>query len=75
MRFSTLLALSSLLLTPAQSIDWRTFKAHGVNLGGWLVQGSNIDRAFWAQYGGSASDEWTLCQNLGSQCGPVLEHR
>lgn len=26
-------------------------------------------------YGGSASDEWTLCENLGSQCGPVLEER
>ena len=74
MRLSSLLALTSLVAC-ANSIDWRTFKAHGVNLGGWLVQESNIDSAFWAQYGGNASDEWTVCQNLGSRCGPVLEHR
>ena len=79
MRFYTLLAaLSSIipsLAVHANYVDWRSFKAHGVNLGGWLVQESNIDSAFWAKYGGSADDEWGLCQQLGSQCGPVLERR
>ncbi|KAI5254589.1 endo-beta-1,3-glucanase, partial [Aureobasidium subglaciale] len=44
-------------------------------LGGWLVQESTIDTAFWSQYSGGAPDEWGLCVNLGSQCGPVLEKR
>lgn len=56
-------------------LDWRTFHGHGVNLGGWLVQESTIDTAWWHKYSHGASDEWTLCANLGSQCGPVLEHR
>lgn len=60
---------------PSGYIDWRSFKADGVNLGGWLVQESTIDTEFWAKYSGGADDEWGLCNNLGSQCGPVLEHR
>ncbi|KAK4249280.1 hypothetical protein C7999DRAFT_30335, partial [Corynascus novoguineensis] len=28
-----------------------------------------------AQYGGNARDEWELCVNLGSRCGPTLEQR
>lgn len=56
-------------------LDWRSFKAHGVNLGGWLEQEPNIDTSFWAHYGHNCPDEWTLCQQLGSQCGPVLENR
>ncbi|PYH92103.1 glycoside hydrolase [Aspergillus ellipticus CBS 707.79] len=56
-------------------VDWRTFKANGVNLGGWFEQESTIDSYFWDKYSGGASDEWGLCMHLGSQCGPVLEHR
>lgn len=56
-------------------IDWRTFKANGVNLGGWLVQEYFIDTAWWDANSGGASDEWGLCAHLGSQCGPVLEKR
>ncbi|PLB43997.1 putative glucan 1,3-beta-glucosidase precursor [Aspergillus steynii IBT 23096] len=56
-------------------VDWRTFKAEGVNLGGWLCQESTIDSEFWGKYSGGASDEWGLCKHLGPQCGPVLEHR
>lgn len=56
-------------------VNWSTFHATGVNLGGWLVQEDTIDSAFWSKYGGNATDEWTLCANLGSQCGPVLERR
>ncbi|PWY83264.1 glycoside hydrolase [Aspergillus sclerotioniger CBS 115572] len=70
-------ALAAPLTTPQKSayIDWRTFQANGVNLGGWLEQESTIDSHFWATYSGGASDEWGLCMHLGSQCGPVLEHR
>lgn len=77
MRLSTLLAaLASLTPIHAKYIDWRTFKGHGVNLGGWLVQETSIDQAFWNKYANAnVSDEWTLCQNLGARCGPVLEHR
>lgn len=82
MMFSTLTAsllaslISTALAVPTASyVNWKTFKATGVNLGGWLEQESTIDSAFWAQYAGSATDEWGLCVNLGSQCGPVLERR
>lgn len=57
------------------SIDWKTFKAKGVNLGGWLLQESTIDTDWWATNCGTAVDEWTCCSNLGSQCGPVLTRR
>ncbi|KAF4844095.1 putative glucan 1,3-beta-glucosidase A [Colletotrichum siamense] len=56
-------------------VDWKTFKATGVNLGGWLVQEAVLDAGFWDTYGGNTTDEWGLCVRLGSQCGPVLERR
>jgi aryl-phospho-beta-D-glucosidase BglC (GH1 family) len=59
----------------SQYLDWKTFNAVGVNLGGWLEQESTIDTAWWSQYSGGAVDEWGLCAHLGSQCGPVLERR
>ncbi|KAH8685380.1 putative cellulase [Tricladium varicosporioides] len=68
----------SILAAPSNSyVNWRTFKANGVNLGGWLWQEAVIDPVFWAQSAGSsgATDEWSLCAYLGSQCGPVLERR
>ncbi|KAF7557943.1 hypothetical protein G7Z17_g306 [Cylindrodendrum hubeiense] len=61
---------------PATSyLDWNTFEAKGVNLGGWLHQEAVIDPVFWATYGGNTLDEWDFCANLGSRCGPVLEQR
>lgn len=59
----------------ASYVNWNTFSATGVNLGGWLEQESTIDSAFWAEYGGNASDEWTLCAQLGKQCASVLTQR
>jgi aryl-phospho-beta-D-glucosidase BglC (GH1 family) len=56
-------------------IDWRKFRANGVNLGGWLVQEYFIDTAWWNAKSGGATDEWGLCAHLGSRCGPVLEKR
>ncbi|KAJ4355201.1 hypothetical protein N0V95_003161 [Ascochyta clinopodiicola] len=79
-----LLAISTLLSTalagPAvrrqnSYIDWKTFKATGVNLGGWLQQEAVIDPAFWSQNCNNTADEWTCCARLGAQCGPVLERR
>ncbi|KAJ5895229.1 hypothetical protein N7495_006920 [Penicillium taxi] len=55
--------------------NWTTLHGHGVNLGGWLEQESTIDTAWWAKYSGGASDEWGLCENLGSKCRSVMEHR
>ncbi|KAL4890518.1 glycoside hydrolase superfamily [Aspergillus ambiguus] len=60
---------------PTEYLNWTTFDAVGVNLGGWLHQESTIDTTWWAQYSGGAPDEWGMCANLGSQCGPVLERR
>lgn len=61
--------------SPAAYVDWKTFKSNGANLGAWLVQEQSLDTAFWTEYGGNATDEWDLCVNLGSRCGPVLEQR
>lgn len=75
------IGIAGALTAPAQPskaakyVDWKTFKAYGVNLGGWLVQESTIDTTWWDTYSGGAADEWGLCENLGSQCGPVLEKR
>ncbi|KAL4788824.1 putative cellulase [Aspergillus venezuelensis] len=52
-------------LIASQYLDWSTYEANGVNLGGWLVQ----------EYSQGAADEWGLCVNQGSVCGPVLERR
>jgi hypothetical protein len=56
-------------------VNWATFNASGVNLGGGLEQEMVINPVFWAEYGGNSADEWDLCAPLGSQCGPVLERR
>ncbi|KAJ4346650.1 uncharacterized protein N0V89_010581 [Didymosphaeria variabile] len=57
-------------------INWKTFKANGVNLGGWLEKEKTHDPIWWDQVGGSAApDEWNLCLTLGSNCGPIFEAR
>ncbi|KAF1835374.1 glycoside hydrolase [Decorospora gaudefroyi] len=57
-------------------IDWKTFKANGANLGGWLEKEKTHDPIWWSEVGGDAApDEWTLCQNLGSKCASVFEER
>jgi hypothetical protein len=73
---SSLLGVQHALAAPSPSyLDWRAFKANGVNLGGWLHQEAVMDPEFWGQHGGGALDEWDLCVNLGRLCGPVLEQR
>ncbi|KAF1357929.1 glycoside hydrolase [Lizonia empirigonia] len=57
-------------------MDWKTFKANGANLGGWLEKEQTHDPIWWSSVGGDgAPDEWTLCHNLGSKYGPTLEAR
>ena len=57
-------------------VNWTTFKANGANLGGWLEKEQTHDPIWWSSVGGDgAPDEWTLCQTLGSKCGPALEAR
>lgn len=68
-------AYYALAAPPSTYLIWKTFKAKCVNVGGWLHQEAVIDPAFWFQNGGNALDEWDLCVNLGSRCGPVLEQR
>jgi len=58
-----------------QWIDWTTYKGNGVNIGAWLEQEQAQDTYFWNMHAPNAPDEWTFCQTLGSQCGPVLEQR
>jgi glucan 1,3-beta-glucosidase len=59
-------------------IDWKTYKANGANLGGWLEKEYTHDPIWWASLGDAAaatSDEWDLCIALEDECGPVLEAR
>lgn len=73
---AALLVVGTVVTAPSVAyVNWKIFKSNGVNLGAWLVQEQSLDTGFWYQYGGSATDEWGLCVNLGSRCGPVLEQR
>ncbi|KAK5745895.1 hypothetical protein LTR17_001024 [Elasticomyces elasticus] len=57
-------------------IDWKTYKANGANLGSWLTKEKTHDPIWWSEVGGdSVPDEWSLCQLLGSKCGPIMEAR
>ncbi|KAJ4361289.1 hypothetical protein N0V95_001991 [Ascochyta clinopodiicola] len=57
-------------------IDWSTYKSNGVNLGSWLEKERTHDPIWWVSVGGAnVSDEWSLCETLGSRCGPVFEER
>jgi hypothetical protein len=69
-------AIRAVLAAPSPAyVNWKTFESNGANLGAWLVQEKLLDTGFWDQYAGNATDEWGLCVNLGSRCGPVLEQR
>ncbi|KAH8199175.1 hypothetical protein TruAng_006644 [Truncatella angustata] len=59
--------------TPAGYLDWRTFKAYGVNLGSWFCLETFMLPDLFERHGKGAHDEWTLCQNLGPNVGPLLE--
>lgn len=76
--FDSVTALSCTFATaapPSNYLNWKTFKANGVNLGDWLHQEAVIDPKWWNQYAPGTPDEWDFCAKLKSQCGPVLEQR
>ncbi|KAL3420869.1 hypothetical protein PVAG01_07314 [Phlyctema vagabunda] len=54
--------------------NWKVYKGNGVNLGAWLEQEKNLAPSLFA-IAPNATDEWTLCQALGSACGATLEER
>ncbi|KAL2861841.1 glycoside hydrolase superfamily [Aspergillus pseudodeflectus] len=60
---------------PGDFTNWTTFKANGVNLGGWLEQEQVFDQMWWNSHAPDAADEWSFCETLGEACGPVLEER
>ncbi|KAK3671182.1 hypothetical protein LTR78_008983 [Recurvomyces mirabilis] len=62
-------------LSGGKYINWKTYKANGANLGGWLEKEKTHDPIWWDQYASDAADEWTFCQTLGKKCGAVLEAR
>ncbi|KAH0031478.1 glycoside hydrolase, partial [Aureobasidium melanogenum] len=55
--------------------DWTTFVSNGVNLENWLEIEESNDQYFWDAHvnGTAVQDEWTFCEVLGDECGPVLE--
>jgi aryl-phospho-beta-D-glucosidase BglC (GH1 family) len=59
----------------ANYVDWKSFNATGVNLGGWFVQELTIDTGFWADFAGNKSDEWSVCAADKNTCGIALERR
>ncbi|GAB7362332.1 hypothetical protein MBLNU230_g2347t1 [Neophaeotheca triangularis] len=58
-----------------QFLNWRTYKSNGANLGGWLAREKTHDPDWFNSLDPTAPDEWTLCANLGDQCGPAFEAR
>lgn len=55
-------------------VDWKTYNANGVNLGCWLELEYSCYEEWWASLGTSATDEWSLCQQLGAEkCADVCE--
>lgn len=58
----------------SEHVNWTTFNANGINLGGWFVQEKAIDTGFWADFAGNKPDEWSVCAT-DNQCGTALERR
>ncbi|KAL2063341.1 hypothetical protein VTL71DRAFT_5146 [Oculimacula yallundae] len=54
-------------------MDWRKFKANGVNLGNWFCLERWMKPDLFLEHGKGAKDEWSLCENQGSNVGPILE--
>lgn len=73
--YTTTMASVTATVSAGEWTDWTKYKANGVNLGGWLEQEKVFDQYWWDQYAPEAVDEWTFCESLGSECGPVLESR
>lgn len=73
--YTSTVASTTATVAAGAYVDWTKYKANGVNLGGWLEQERVFNQYWWDQYAPNADDEWTFCETLGSQCGPVLEEK
>jgi len=73
MRFTSLLAASALAgISTARSkqsvaddqtwIDWKTYKANGVNLGSWLEKERTHDPVWWVEVGGQDAPDGIILQ-------------
>ncbi|KAJ5622896.1 hypothetical protein N7490_011501 [Penicillium lividum] len=71
--YTTVVASTTATIAAGQYTNWTTYKANGVNLGGWLELEKVFNQYWWDQYAPNADDEWTFCETLGVQCSPVLE--
>ena len=60
-----------------QFSGWSTYKANGLNLGGWKEVESGNDPNVYSTLGcPGAVDEWTCCETIGkAKCGAALEAR
>ncbi|KAF2010388.1 glycoside hydrolase family 5 protein [Aaosphaeria arxii CBS 175.79] len=54
-------------------LNWRDFKANGVNLGSWFCLETFMVPKLFAEHGNGAQDEWTFCQNEGVAATKVLD--
>ncbi|KAH7319366.1 glycoside hydrolase superfamily [Rhexocercosporidium sp. MPI-PUGE-AT-0058] len=54
-------------------LDWRNFKASGVNLGSWFCLEYYMVPELFAKNGQGAEDEWSLCKTQGANIGDILE--
>ncbi|KAG9599792.1 hypothetical protein KCU86_g1272, partial [Aureobasidium melanogenum] len=72
---TTSLTSTSTGATTTKYTDWTTFFSNGVNLRNWLEIEESSDQYFWNAYvnGTAVQDEWTFCEVLGDDCGPILE--
>jgi len=82
--YSSIVALTTLSSIPIMSqtpvkvqpayMDWRNFKANGVNLGSWFCLETFMVPDFFAAHGKGAVDEWSMCKNQGENIGPILDN-
>ncbi|KAG9661243.1 glycoside hydrolase, partial [Aureobasidium melanogenum] len=72
---TTSLTSTSTGATTTKYTDWTTFFSNGANLRNWLEIEESNDQYFWNAYvnGTAVQDEWTFCEVLGDDCGPILE--
>lgn len=70
---STSTATTATALSTGAYTDWTTYVGNGVNMGNWLEIEQSNNQYFWNLHAPNASDEWTWCETLGSECGTVLE--
>ncbi|KAH7130190.1 putative cellulase [Dendryphion nanum] len=67
------MASSNSFIPESGYLDWRNFKANGVNLGSWFCLETFMVPKLFAEHGNGASDEWSFCQNEGVAATKVLD--